>query len=147
MPSPKPEERSGYSYFYPLSTRWMDNDVYAHVNNVVYYAYFDSVVNAYLIAEGGLDFEAGPVIGLCVESHCQYLAPVAFPDALEGGLRVAQLGVSSVRYELAIFRLGAVKASAQGSFVHVFVDRKTRRPVALPASMRQSLERLLPRAR
>lgn len=140
----KPEERSAYRHFHPLPTRWMDNDVYGHVNNVVYYAYFDTVVNAYLIAEGGLDFQAGPVIGLCVESHCHYLAPVAFPEVLEGGLRVAQLGRASVCYELAIFKVGAVKASAQGRFVHVFVDRMTRRPVELPPLLRRSLERLLP---
>jgi acyl-CoA thioester hydrolase len=142
MASAKPEERSAYRHFHPLPTRWMDNDVYGHVNNVVYYAYFDTVVNAYLIAEGGLDIQAGPVIGLCVESHCQYLAPVSFPELLEGGLRVAQLGRSSVGYELAIFRAGAAQASAQGRFVHVFVDRLTRRPVELPAALRRSLERL-----
>jgi acyl-CoA thioester hydrolase len=144
MPSPKPEERSAYLHFHPLPTRWMDNDVYGHVNNVVYYAYFDTVVNTYLVAEGGLDIQAGPVIGLCVESHCHYLTPVAFPELLEGGLRVAQLGRSSVCYELAIFRSGSVRASAQGRFVHVFVDRLTRRPVELPAFLRRSLERLRP---
>jgi len=142
MASAKPEERSAYRHFHPLSTRWMDNDVYGHVNNVVYYAYFDTVVNAYLIAEGGLDIQAGAVIGLCVESHCQYLAPVSFPELLEGGLRVAQLGHSSVGYELAIFQAGAAQASAQGRFVHVFVDRLSRRPVELPAALRRSLERL-----
>ncbi len=147
MPSPTPEDRSAYRHFHPLPTRWMDNDVYGHVNNVIYYAYFDTVVNAYLIAEGGLDIHAGPVIGLCVESHCQYLAPVAFPEVLEGGLRVAQLGRSSVCYELAIFKMGATQASAQGRFVHVFVERLTRRPVELPASLRQCLERLRPEAR
>ena len=144
MPSAKPEERSAYRHFHPLPTRWMDNDVYGHVNNVVYYSYFDTVVNAYLIVQGGLDFQAGPVIGLCVESHCQYLTAVQFPEVLEGGLRVAQLGRSSVRYELAIFEVGAMKACAQGRFVHVFVDRMTRRPVELPAPLRRSLERLLP---
>jgi acyl-CoA thioester hydrolase len=144
MPSPEPEERSAYLHFHPLPTRWMDNDVYGHVNNVVYYAYFDTVVNAYLVAEGGLDIHAGPVIGLCVESHCQYLTPLAFPELLEGGLRVAQLGRSSVCYELAIFRAGSVQASAQGRFVHVFVDRLTRRPVELPVFLRRSLERLRP---
>jgi acyl-CoA thioester hydrolase len=145
MPSPQPEERSNYRHFHVLPTRWMDNDIYGHVNNVLYYAYFDTVVNAFLIAEGGLDIQAGPVIGLCVESHCRYLAPVAFPEVLEGGLRVSQLGRSSVCYELAIFRMGAVKASAQGRFVHVFVDRATRQPVELPAALRRSLELLRPR--
>jgi acyl-CoA thioester hydrolase len=146
MPSAKAEERSQYPHFHPLPTRWMDNDVYGHVNNVVYYSYFDTVVNAYLIAKGGLDFHVGPVIGLCVESYCQYLAPVAFPEVLEGGLRVARLGRSSVRYELAIFKLGAETACAQGRFVHVYVDRTTRRPVEVPPGLRRSLERLLPGA-
>jgi acyl-CoA thioester hydrolase len=120
----------------------MDNDVYGHVNNVVYYAYFDTVVNTYLIAEGGLDVAAGPVIGLCVESHCHYLASVAFPDSLEAGLRVAHVGRSSVRYEVGIFRNAALTAAAQGYFVHVFVDRVTRRPVELPGKLRGAVERL-----
>jgi acyl-CoA thioester hydrolase len=120
----------------------MDNDVYRHVNNVVYYSYFDTVVNTYLITEGGLDIAEGPVIGLCVESHCQYLAPLAFPDALEAGLRVAQLGRSSVRYEVGIFRTGSPTAAAQGHFVHVFVDRVTRKPVEIPHPLRGALERL-----
>jgi len=139
---PVPEARAAYRHFQPLSTRWMDNDVYGHVNNVVYYAYFDTVVNAYLVAEGGLDPEQGEVIGLCVESGCSYLAPATFPDALEGGLRVGNLGRSSVRYEVGIFRPGEGTASAQGYFVHVFVDRHTRRPVELPPRIRSALERL-----
>jgi acyl-CoA thioester hydrolase len=142
MPAPTPEPRAAYRFFLPLTTRWTDNDVYGHVNNVVYYAYFDTVVNAYLVAEGGLDIAAGEVIGLCVESHCQYLAPVAFPESLEAGLRVAQVGRSSVRYEVGIFRRGAPAAVAQGHFVHVFVDRVTRRPVELPAQLRSAVERL-----
>jgi acyl-CoA thioester hydrolase len=117
----------------------MDNDVYGHVNNVVYYAYFDTVVNSYLIEKGGLDFAGGPVIGLCVESHCQYLAPIAFPDALEAGLRIGHIGRSSVRYEIGIFKREAATAAAQGYFVHVFVDRATRRPVELPAALRTAL--------
>ena len=120
----------------------MDNDVYGHVNNVVYYAYFDTIVNGYLMAEGGLDFEAGAVIALCVESHCQYISSVAFPDALEAGLRVAHVGRSSVRYEVGIFRVGSPSAAAQGHFVHVFVDRATRRPVELPSKLRKAVERL-----
>jgi acyl-CoA thioester hydrolase len=120
----------------------MDNDVYGHVNNVVYYAYFDTVVNTYLIEKGGLDFAAGPVIGLCVESHCQYLAPIAFPDSLEAGLRTGHIGRSSVRYEIGIFKRGAPTAAAQGYFVHVFVDRATRHPVELPSALRVALERL-----
>ena len=138
-PTPR---RGEYVYFLRIPTRWMDNDVYGHVNNVVYYAYFDTVVNAYLVAAGGLDPQRSEVIGLCVESGCSYLAPVGFPDALEGGLRVASLGRSSVRYELGIFRAGEDAASAQGYFVHVFVDRQGRRPADLPARMRAALERL-----
>jgi len=120
----------------------MDNDVYGHVNNVVYYSYFDTVVNAFLVHEGGLDIESGPVIGLCVESHCRYLASVAFPDLLDAGLRVAKLGRSSVKYEVGIFRAGEKSAAAQGHFVHVFVDRVSRRPVDLPDRMRTALTRL-----
>jgi acyl-CoA thioester hydrolase len=143
VPAPTPEPRTAYRFFLPVTTRWMDNDVYGHVNNVVYYAYFDTVVNAYLIAEAGLDIAAGPVIGLCVESHCQYLAPVTFPDSLEAGLRVAHVGRSSVRYEVGIFRVGSSAAAAQGHFVHVFVDRETRRPTELPPKLRRAVERLL----
>jgi acyl-CoA thioester hydrolase len=139
---PAPEARAAYRHFHPLPTRWIDNDIYGHVNNVVYYAYFDTVVNAFLIAEGGLDPEQGAVIGLCVESGCSYLAPLRFPDALEGGLRISSLGRSSVRYEVGIFRAGEEQASAQGYFVHVFVDRARRRPVDIPPPMRSALERL-----
>jgi acyl-CoA thioester hydrolase len=142
MATPTPETRTAYPHFLPIPTRWMDNDVYGHVNNVVYYAYFDTVVNAFLIAEGRLDFETGPVIGLCVESHCQYLAPVAFPDVLEAGLRVAQVGRSSVRYEVGIFRKGSAVAAAHGHFVHVFVDRATRKSVDIPPKLRGALERI-----
>jgi len=142
MPGRIPNSRSTYRFFLPLNTRWMDNDVYGHVNNVVYYSYFDTVVNAYLIAEGGLDIAAGAVIGLCVESQCQYFAPVAFPDSLEAGLRVGQVTRSSVRYEVGIFRAGADTAAAQGHFVHVYVDRSTRKAVDLPAQLRLAVERL-----
>jgi acyl-CoA thioester hydrolase len=120
----------------------MDNDVYGHVNNVVYYSYFDTVVNAFLVHEAGLDIESGPVIGLCVESQCLYFSPVAFPDVLDAGLRVAKMGRSSVRYEVGIFRSGNNAASAQGHFVHVFVDRTTRQPVDLPDRMRTALTRI-----
>jgi len=139
---PEPEHRTAYHYFRRIPTRWMDNDVYRHVNNVVYYSYFDTVVNAFLVHEAGLDIESGPVIGLCVESHCRFLASVAFPDLLDAGLRVARLGRSSVRYEVGIFRVGERSAAAQGHFVHVFVDRVSRRPVDLPDRMRTALTRL-----
>jgi acyl-CoA thioester hydrolase len=139
---PEAEQRTAYHYFRRIPTRWMDNDIYGHVNNVVYYSYFDTVVNAFLVHEAGLDIESGPVIGLCVESHCRYLASVAFPDLLDAGLRVAKIGRSSVRYEVGIFRAGEKSAAAQGHFVHVFVDRTTRRSVELPERMRTALTRL-----
>jgi acyl-CoA thioester hydrolase len=144
MPAPTspPETRARYRRFLPIPTRWMDNDVYGHVNNVVYYAYFDTVINQYLIEEGGLDIAAGAVIGLCVESHCAYARPVAFPDLLDAGLRVAHLGKSSVRYEIAIFTRGHDEPSAHGWFVHVFVDRASRKPTPLPDRIREALSRL-----
>ena len=132
--------RADYKHIAPIQTRWADNDIYGHVNNVAYYAYFDTVVNAYLIASGALDIHEGPVIGLVVETGCRYFAPAAFPDRLEGGLRVAHIGNASVRYELAIFREGEDAAIAEGRFVHVYVDRETRRPAPLPDAFRKALE-------
>ncbi|MDB4970556.1 MAG: thioesterase [Myxococcales bacterium] len=145
MPSPTPQLRDSYPHHLPIATRWMDNDVYGHDNNVVYYSYFDTVINRWLVDEGGLDIGGGDCIGLCVESRCAYLRPLAFPDALEGGLRVVHLGRSSVRYEIAIFAVGNVEAAAQGEFVHVFVDRATRRPAEMPPRIRDALARLMPR--
>jgi acyl-CoA thioester hydrolase len=138
-----PPRRGEYVYFLRIPTRWMDNDVYGHVNNVVYYAYFDTVINRWLVDEGGLDIHAGEVIGLCVESRCRYLSPAAYPDELEAGLRVGKLGRSSVRYEIAVFRAGEEEPCAFGHFVHVFVERATRRATAVPDRIRESLERLL----
>ena len=135
--------RSEFPRLLPIQTRWNDNDVYGHVNNVVYYAYFDTVINEWLIAEGGLDPRKSDVIGLCVESQCRYFAPASYPETLEAGLRVAKLGRSSVRYEIAIFRKDVDQAIAFGHFVHVFVDHATRRPAAFPARIREALERLL----
>ena len=132
--------RSDFVHHAPIQTRWSDNDAYGHINNVIYYSYFDTLINAWLTAEGGLDVARGSVIGLCVESGCRYLAPATYPEALEGGLRVAHLGRSSVRYELGVFRGAAL--CAFGHFVHVFVYREQRRPVDIPASIRASLERL-----
>ena len=120
----------------------MDNDVYGHVNNVVYYSYFDTVVNEYLISSGSLDIERSRVIGLVIETRCRFFRPITFPDAVHAGLRVARLGNSSVRYEIGIFRNEEDDAAAQGHFVHVYVDRETRRPAALPAEMREALERI-----
>ncbi|BBX19587.1 thioesterase [Mycolicibacterium duvalii] len=133
-----------YRYFVPVTTRWMDNDVYGHVNNVTYYSYFDSVANHFLITVGGLDIHAGPVIGLVVESACTYLAPVAYPDELRAGLRVDKLGNRSVTYGVAIFRADSTeeRAVAHGHFVHVFVDRDTRRAVPIPESLRDALARI-----
>ncbi len=134
--------RAAYPHHHAVATRWADNDLYGHVNNVEYYAWFDTAINAYLIDRGGLDIHRGELIGLCVESHCAYRAPVAFPEAVCVGLRVARLGRSSVRYELAVFRAGEEDPAAEGWFVHVFVDRVSRRPVALPQELRAALARL-----
>jgi len=133
-------KRDDYRRLFPIQTRWNDNDVYGHVNNVVYYAYFDTVINELLICEGGLDIQQGPVIGLCVESQCAFTAPAAYPDVLEAGLRIAKVGNSSVVYEIGIFKKDAPESCAHGRFVHVFVDRTTRRPVPLPAPLRAALE-------
>ncbi|SMG13779.1 acyl-CoA thioesterase [Paraburkholderia susongensis] len=142
MNKPAPTPRAAYPYFLSITTRWMDNDVYGHVNNVVYYSYFDTVVNEYLVRAGVLDFEHGATIGLVVETQCNYFAPLVFPDRIDAGLRVVRLGTSSVRYEVGLFREGDAEPAAQGHFVHVYVDRATRRPVNLPAGLRAALEPL-----
>lgn len=142
-PAPPADRRADFAHFCELQTRWNDNDVYGHVNNVVYYAYFDTAINRYLIGEGGLDINASEVIGVCVESQCRYVASVAFPDRLEAGLRVGRLGQSSVRYELGIFRAGEDAPCAVGHFVHVFVDRQTRKSAPLPERIRAALARLV----
>ncbi len=131
-----------YAHWQPVPTRWKDNDVYGHVNNVVHYALMDTVINTWLIERGGLDVHAGQVIGLCVESHCNYHGSVAFPDVLAVGLRVAHLGRSSVRYEIGIFREDRAELIAEGHFVHVFVDRESRRPVEVTGKLRESLAAL-----
>ena len=134
--------RDGYARWLHVQTRWADNDVYGHINNVVYYSYFDTVINAVLVSDGGLDPLAGEVIGLCVESGCRYVAPASYPESLDGGLRVAKRGRSSVRYELGVFRAGGDELVAFGHFVHVFVDRATRRPREFPEAIRAALEAL-----
>ena len=134
--------RKDYGHWLRIPTRWMDNDVYGHVNNVVYYSYFDTVINAYLIEAGKLDIEHGPVIGLCVESQCRYFKPLAFPDRIDAGLRVGRLGSSSVRYEVGLFRAGDEAPAAAGHFVHVFVDRAGRRPTPILEPMRSALAAL-----
>jgi acyl-CoA thioester hydrolase len=136
------ETADRYRYFLPITTRWMDNDVYGHINNVTYYSYFDTVANHYLIHEGGLDIHSSPVIGLVVESRCAYRAPLAYPERLQAGLRVDKLGNRSVTYGIAIFKEGETQAAAHGHFVHVFVDRQTRKAVPLPERLREALARL-----
>jgi len=135
-------QRDNYRHFLPLPTRWKDNDIYGHVNNVEYYSYFDTVINTYLILEGGLDIHAGGVLGVCAESHCKFLGELAFPETIDAGLRVEHLGNSSVRYGIGLFRPGSDLPAAEGWFVHVFVDRVERRPTPLPAPMRAALEKL-----
>ena len=134
--------RADYKHILPLQTRWADNDIYGHVNNVAYYGYFDTIVNEYLIGAGALNIHDGAVIGLVVETGCKYFAPLEFPQKLDGALRVARIGNSSVRYELAIFKQGDDAPAAEGHFVHVYVDRETRRPASLPADLRSALEKI-----
>ena len=139
---PEPAPRSDYRVFRTIATRRMDNDVYGHVNNVVYYSWFDTVVNEYLVRQGVLDIAGGSVIGLVVETQCRYFSELAFPQPVDLGLRIGRLGTSSVRYELALFGALGETASAQGHFVHVYVDRATRRPAPLPPALRAAVERL-----
>jgi len=150
---PQAEPRSAYRVFRPITTRWMDNDAYGHVNNVVYYSWFDTAVNAYLIEQGVLDIHHGSTIGLVVETQCNYFAPLAFPQAVDAGIRVARVGGSSVQYEVGLFAGRAAGAAgdtpesgewtaAKGHFIHVYVDRVTRRPVPLPEPLKTVLETL-----
>ena len=134
--------RAAFPHMLAIPTRWKDNDVYGHVNNVVYYSYFDTVINDYLIRAGGLDIHNGPVIGVCAESFCRYRDTFAFPDTVEAGLRVDHLGGRSASYEIGLFHEGVDAAAAEGHFVHVFVDRATMRPVAIPPAIRAALSRL-----
>ena len=143
MTRPKPELRESYRHFQAIPTRWADNDIYGHVNNVVYYSYFDTVVNQYLIEQHALDLVNSTVIGLVVETQCDYFAPLSFPDVVHAGLRVTKVGNSSVRYEIGLFRNEERTASAQGYFVHVYVNRASRRSTPVPADMRAVLEKLL----
>lgn len=138
----QPDTRAQYAAFIPITTRWMDNDAYNHVNNVVYYSFFDTAVNEYMIRAGVLSIAESPVVCYVVDTACQYFRPVSFPDAVQCGLRVAHLGKSSVRFEIGVFRNDEDTACAQGRFVHVSCDRKTQRPVPMPADMRAALEKL-----
>jgi acyl-CoA thioester hydrolase len=136
------DTRGDFLHFAPVPTRWNDNDVYGHVNNVVYYSYFDTVINRWLIAEAGLDIHARELVGLCVESKCRFLSAVAFPDDVDAGLRIEKLGSSSVRWGVGIFRRNSGELCAIGHFVHVFVDRDNK-PAPLPPAMRKAMERLV----
>jgi acyl-CoA thioester hydrolase len=142
MTRPAPPRRADYVAFRPITTRWLDNDVYGHVNNVVYYSFFDTVVNGHLVGAGVLDFEQGETVGLVVETGCSYFASIAFPESVTGGVRVERIGTSSVRYGVGIFRGDEDSAAAAGHFVHVYVDRMTRRPRPLPARLRVVLRDL-----
>lgn len=135
--------RQDFAQLRTITTRWMDNDVYGHINNVVYYSFFDTAVNSALIDGGVLDIHQGPVIGLVVETQCRYFKPLTFPDPVIAGIRVARLGTSSVRYEIGLFKADEPEAAALGHFVHVYVDRQSRRPVPLPAELRRFLEGLV----
>jgi len=135
-----PGRRSDYRHFLAIPTRWMDNDVYGHVNNVVYYSYFDTVINRFLIEQGGLDIHAASVIGVAAESGCRFRESFAYPETIDAGLRVGHLGNSSVRYEIGLFREGKDEAAAEGHFVHVFVERSVQKPVSIPAAIRAALE-------
>ena len=141
-PRPQPATRDRYARFVDISTRWMDNDVYGHLNNVVYYSFFDTAVNRHLIESGALDIHHGEVIGLVIETHCNYFSSLAFPQTVQAGLRVAHVGRSSVRYEVGLFGEGEAESAAHGHFVHVYVDRHTRRPVALPDHFLRALRDL-----
>ena len=139
----KEPTRSDYKVFYPVTTRWMDNDLYGHMNNVVYYSYFDTVVNLYLIEKGGLNIHTAPIVGYVVNSGCNYLSPVGYPDKLEAGLRVDRIGNTSVHYGIAIFKEASSVASAYGHVVHVFVNRALNKPVPLPAEIHNALAEIL----
>jgi len=136
---PTPVPRLAYPFFTRITTRWMDNDLYGHINNVVYYSFFDTAVNSYLIQRGALDIHDGHVIGLVVETHCNFFAPLQYPDTVEAGVRVGRIGSSSVRYEIGLFADAASTSAASGHFVHVYVDRASRRPIALPQPMLAAL--------
>jgi acyl-CoA thioester hydrolase len=143
MDRPLPPKRADYPRLYPIPTRWLDNDVYGHVNNVNYYSYFDTAIAHFLMGEGGLDPWRDEVVGFCVESACRFRRGVRFPDRVTAGLRVAKLGRSSVRYEIGIFRDDEDEAAAEGHFVHVFVERAMERAAPIPATIRAALERLV----
>ncbi len=143
MSKPQPLTREDFHYFLPITTRWADNDIYGHINNIIYYSFFDTAVNTFLIHHAQLDIHHGNVIGLVVDSGCSYFAPLAYPEQIVAGVRVLKLGCSSVQYQVALFKQSEDTASAQGHFVHVYVDRDSRQAVALPDIMRQALNTLV----
>jgi acyl-CoA thioester hydrolase len=143
MSRPPPPSRAAYGFYASMATRWQDMDIYGHVNNVVFYSYFDTAIAALLMEEGGLDPWRDPVIGYCVDSGCRYHAPLVVPDRVAVGIRIARIGGSSVRYELGVFRNDDASACADGHFVHVFVDRASERPVPIPDRVRRALARYL----
>lgn len=142
MSRPPPPTRDAFRYFVPITTRWMDNDVFGHVNNVVYYSWIDTAVNSFLTDRGLLDIATSPIIGIVAETGCRYLAQITHPDAITVGLRVETLGRSSVRYAVAVFRGDDAQASAEAHFVHVYVDRATMRPVPIPGPIRAEMENI-----
>jgi acyl-CoA thioester hydrolase len=142
MPRANPETRERFAHFIRITTRWMDNDVYRHVNNVVYYSFFDTAVNEYMLRAGVLDLDASPTVSLVVDTGCTYFSPVSFPDVVDCGLRVVHLGTSSVRYEIGIFRNDEALCSALGFFVHVCCERASLKPVPMPIALRAALEKL-----
>jgi len=135
--------KADFPHFMTIPTRWMDNDVYGHVNNVVYYSYFDTVVNAHLIERGGLDIGAAPVFGVVAETSCRFHRELKFPDLIDAGIRVVRLGRSGVTYEIGLFRRGEHEPAATGHFVHVYIDRETRRPAPIPDKIRRALEAIV----
>jgi acyl-CoA thioester hydrolase len=137
-----PESRAAYKHWLRIPTRWMDNDIYGHVNNVVYYSYFDTVINAYLIDEGGLDIQNDAIVGITPETFCRFRDSFTFPEVVEAGLAVGRLGETSVTYLIGLFKEGAETPAALGHFVHVFVERESQRPVAMPPAIRAALEKL-----
>lgn len=136
---PKPDKKNTYAYFQTMTTRWMDNDSYRHMNNTTYYSFFDTIVNQYLIENDVLDIEKSPVIGLVAETTCRYFKSIGFPSKINVGLRVGHLGNSSIRYEIGLFKDDEDEASAQGHFVHVYVDRESGRPTAIPEKMKSAV--------
>jgi acyl-CoA thioester hydrolase len=143
MDSEEVLEKANYRYFLDIATRWMDNDIYGHVNNVTYYSYFDTITNHFLIHEGGLDIQNGDIVGFVVASSCQYRSPISFPGTIQSALRVDKLGNSSVQYGVAIFREGEIRPAAHGTFTHVFVDRGTHKSVPIPVDMKLALQGLV----